>query len=288
MRTREIKTAVNKAIKALPEKVTLTYIDYRDSLDAEQLAKVLGGLEDEVMESFSENNRDSEDDSVSVLLEEALPSLDGNDLQQIKDSDEYDRFREECYDRDDSTPLADLLKNCNRRMVRFYLDGGKDELEMAPDSYRFDEDQCRSEKQKLATMTGLDLLVNDMAFSSLIDNASYGGRVCVLAYVEVADLYKAVNHLLRDNEARVRMTFTDPDVLIYDGMNGSGHDEQVKGDITLEFGFADLGVNGIFRLDEKGAGTGYSWSEDIAGTVNSAFKQDPKIELLPAPAAVTV
>jgi hypothetical protein len=51
--------------------------------------------------------------------------------------------------------------------------------------------------------------------------------------------------------------------------------------VSIEFGHADLDTSGgVMRLDHKGAGTGYSWSDDIAGVVYTCFKADPKIELL--------
>jgi hypothetical protein len=39
-------------------------------------------------------------------------------------------------------------------------------------------------------------------------------------------------------------------------------------------------TDGVLVLDHKEAGTGYSWSDDIAGVVKSAYAATPLMELL--------
>src|ERR1035437_3861887 len=112
------KQILKKAIDALPEKTQLTYIDYRDNLTDEQMAKVLGGETDEVIEAFDFDDYEA----IRELLKEAVP--DEDEREKLKDSDDnFHHFMDACRERDESTPFTDLLGNTRRRMVRFMVPG---------------------------------------------------------------------------------------------------------------------------------------------------------------------
>ena len=273
------KQILKKAIEALPEKTNLTYIDYRDNLDNEQMAKVLGGHSDDIVDAMDFDDYEA----IRELLKEGVPEEE--EREKLIGSDQhFHQFMDECRDRDESTPYADLLKNTRRKMVRFMVPGsdGNFNYEMECDSWRWDAAKTEAEAKKLAGAAKIDFETNRNALIDIVQNATYGGSLCVLGYVESKELADAVEHLLRDEEKhRVRITFTDPQLLILDRMNGSGHDEGVKGTIVFEFGHKDLGTrDGVMQLDHRGAGTGYSWSDDIAAVVYTYYKSDPKIELL--------
>lgn len=56
---------------------------------------------------------------------------------------------------------------------------------------------------------------------------------------------------------RACLRFTDPHLLVYDGLNGSGHDVRVKGEIIFRFGREEL-RDGIMSLDHQHAPGGYT------------------------------
>jgi hypothetical protein len=278
--TKKIKTILEAAIAAIPTTVTLTYIEHDDSLTDQQVASVLGGESDDVLDEISENLMDSQDNGVDSVLEEAVP--DEDDREALKeDFDAFAQFQDVCDDRDDSTPFKELLQHTGRKMVRFHFreNGALVEMEESND---WDEERRTIEAQRLAKASGVDWATNAAAMGSLVEEASYGGKLCILAYVDIGTLGGAVEYLLQNEKGRVRLTFTDPFLLVHDGSNGSGYDRRVKGSVVFEFGKNDLSADryGVLQLDAKGVGLGYSWSDDIAGVVYRASQADPKIELL--------
>lgn len=100
----------------------------------------------------------------------------------------------------------------------------------------------------------MDWATNRDAFIEIVENATYGGRLCVLYYADIQELAKAVEYLVKahhdvpaNDKARVRLTFTDPTLLVRDWINGSGHEHSVKGQVVVEFGYADRSTHHRFR-----------------------------------------
>jgi uncharacterized protein YfiM (DUF2279 family) len=281
-----------RAVATLPDKTELAYVDYRDELDNADLAKLLAGDEQSVFERIAEAYDESRDSGIEYLLGEALNK---RQAARVRDnSDAWLHFSGECLERDESDPLGDLIDNSNRKMIRFKLrpvrggNGGGycgdpayigNGYAMPEDSWSWSDARVTREARKLALAAGIPYAANREPLRDLVNNATYGGLLHVLAYVEFSDVWKAVSWVLRDDGSRARITFTDPTLLLLDSLNGSGFDAEVSGQVVIEFGKSDLGE--VMALDHKGAGTGYSWSDDIAGVSYSAFKADPKIELLP-------
>lgn len=270
---------LEEVIKQLPEKVTLTYVDYRDELNSEDCAKILGGQLDDVALDIDENNDRSY--GYDSVLEDIIP--DAEEREAFKDSDDYPDFMCACDERDDSNVIRELAKNSGNKMVRFRIN--------LPDGNQFYQDgwvHTWEEKQIIQTAKDMAKALrvqykkNADKLVEIVENASYGGYLYVLAYVDFEDLMDAVDHCLQKDSHKVRITFTNPNVLILDRLNGSGHENEIEGKVTIEFSKKDLDTNsGAMQLDEKGAKTGYSWSDDIAGVVKSCYETDIKIEKLP-------
>lgn len=273
----DTKALVAKAIAKLPEKVSLIFIDYDESFTDQQCAAIVGGDKDGTWEGcdFSEG----EDNSVDMYLDDALP--DEEEREALKESDEFEEFRSACYERDESTAYKDLLRNTRRKLVRFYIrTPGGNRIAMEPDSWRWDNKRIEREVKRLAKVTGLDYAANRENFRELVTNATGGGVLCVIAYVEMTDVDKWVEHCLHgDERGRVKLTFTNPQLLIHDHVNGSGHDVKVAGDITIDFGRGALDTtHGVMVLDAKNVGTGYSW-DDTCGLHKPAYQCDPVVTL---------
>jgi hypothetical protein len=259
----DTKTLLAKAIAALPEKTSLVFVDRNDELSDEQCAKIVGGDKDDIIDDFV---FDAQDYGIDYCLEEALP--DEDERQALRDSDEFQSFREECQERDESTPYKDLLRNTGRQLVRFYIRTRKGErVAMEADSWRWDDARVESEAKRLGKFAKLDYTANRDALRELVQNATYGGILCVIAYVDMADVDTWVEHCLHgDERGRVELTFTNPQLLLHDPWNGSGHDVTVSGEIKIKFGKGALEPThyGAMSLDAKGVGTGYSWDETAA------------------------
>ncbi len=266
-----------KAIEKLPAKTNLVYIDYRDELSNKECVLLVGGKKDEILENRDFD--DSESSEIDRLLKDALP--DEDERETFESSDEIDDFRTECRERDESYPLKDLIRNTGRKPVRFYIRSGINRVAFPEDSWRWSEHRTEVEARKVCKAAGLNWDLNCDAMIELVQNASYGGVLCIYAYVEMSMIDKITEHCLRgDERGRVKLTFTNPNLLAHDAWNGSGHDVTVKGDITIRFGRGALEETqyGVMALDARNVGTGYSW-EESCGPYLPAYICDPEVEL---------
>ncbi len=271
----DTKALLARAIESLPKKTDLIYIDRGDELDDKQCALIVGGKSDEVVENF--DFMENEDNAIDYYLEQS--DLDEDEREALKDSDDFDAFVDECRERDESTPLADLIRNTGRKMVRFYIRKDNGDRNAVPYNYRgfLDDDKAESEAKRLCRLCGLNWQENAKSFRELVDNASSGGVLCIIANVEMRDVNKWVEFCHRNPErGRVRLTFTNPNILLHDPINGSGHDVGVKGKVRVRFGLGGLDdTHGAMSLDARNVGTGYSWQE-TAATYNPAYNADPE------------
>lgn len=243
---------ISEAIKSLPEKVELVYVNYDDKLYDDQIKWALDGDMDKVAESMDDWRSENEWYSVNELLKDNLPDEAREHFNEVTSSEEFDRFREECWNRDESTPFEDLARNTPNVQIRYYLDHD------CPDytAYGGEGDGALTEAtRELAEAAGIDHEENEKALRSLLLNASYGGQLCVLHNSDIEDAISVLDG--------GTVTFTDPHLLVYDGFNGSGHEEQVEGTVTVT-----IDDNHPMRHDYGRM----SWSDDIAGVVHSYFE----------------
>lgn len=242
---------VARAIAELPEKVQLVYVDYRDELGAEQVGYLIGGDMDSLWESLWPWEGDARLDGVQYLLHDILGDED-TETVMYADEGAFDTFQEACWDRDTSDVLGDLIRNTPAAMVRYDL--GHD-VDAYP--WTLEDDELDERARDMADAAGVDWETNRDAFRSLAIEAPYGGGLCVLHCTDLDDV-QTVAH-------GGTVTFTDPYLLVYDGLNGSGHCEQVKGTVVVPI------VKGETMRHDAGS---YSWSDDIAGVVHSAHATD--------------
>lgn len=127
------------------------------------------------------------DHGIDCALEEALP--DEEEREALRESEYFDEFRIACEDADKSEPLQDLIRQTGRRMVRFFVRDGDD----------LDFSQALPDKtaRALARAARIDFDRNKCPLRELVQNGRYG-QLCVLAYVEMRDLDRCVEHILRD------------------------------------------------------------------------------------------
>jgi len=247
----KVRYFLDEALTALPEKLDLVYVDYNDRLSDDQVKSLLAGDQESLWDSTSEWESEQQHYHMRHLLFEEC-GLDDDEAQAVFDDDEaWEEFRETCYERDQSDWLDQLVRNTPNVQIRYDLDHEVPDYTMVED--------LAEEAQAIAEAAGIDYETNSIALRSLVANASYGGILCVLHNSDLADVLK-VDNWGRPNGGKV--IFTDPYLLVYDGLNGSGHDEQVCGTIEIEI------KEDTMRHD---AGR-YSWSDDIAGVVHGAYQ----------------
>lgn len=247
---------LDEAIAALPDELELVWVHYDDVLSEKQIGFLLEG-DMALWDSLWEWESTASDYAVRDYLEDAI----GQDRAAIvyDDYEAYDEFRSVCQDRDNSDFLTKIISNTEPIMVRYYMEHDVSSM------WGMEDEEADSEAEAIAEVAGIDYETNKTALEALVANASYGGSLCVLHRSDLDDVAKVING--------GTVVFTDPMLLVYDGYNGSGHMEEVKGEVTVT-----IGPNTITHDAGR-----FSWSDDIAGISHSCA--DAPAKFIPAPVA---
>jgi hypothetical protein len=254
-RERRARALLRQAIADLPDHTYLQEIDVRDSLSDQQVAKLLVGKRDELVEELYDWFLDQGADATNSYLDDVVPDADDREL--LGEFDLLGRLEDEIGRRNQSDPLRELMKHTPDPLLR--VDLGHD----VEPGLSFDgEDALSDAARDLAEAAGIGLVVNRKAIDELLLNASYGGRLKVLVAMDLASLVDALNAGIPQ-----WITFTDPTLLIYDGLNGSGMEAQVRGTVIRPMVASDLCLD---------AGP-YSWSDIVGGISRGNY--DTSVEI---------
>jgi|ERR1035437_202562 hypothetical protein len=243
----------------LDKSYTLSYVDRNDDLSnsLDKVQKAIHGDYEELDEMTFDNwdTQDSEQEALSEL-NDAIQSkfgIDENEAQELIDEHE-DNLKDKIRELDDSDVLKDLLRN-TREQVFFYdtcvevgeYDSFKDKIRIIKKALKI--------KQKDTTF--------DKNLEDLVNNASYGGRLVIYFYDNIApylNLDDKINKITFSGKINV--------ALIHNG-NGSGFD--VSMDYTLSLPF----VKENLFLDKT---VSYSYTYDVCG-MSSDWCESTKIKL---------
>jgi hypothetical protein len=242
-RERRARAILRQAIAGLPDHTYLQETDVRDTLSDQQVAKLLAGKRDELVEEMYDWFLDQAADATNSYLDNILPEPQDRGL--LREFDLLVRLEDEIGRRNRSDPLRELMKHTPDPLLR--VDFGHD----VDPGLSFDgEDALSDAARDLAEAAGIALLPNRKAIDELLLNASYGGRLMVLISMDLASLVDALNAGIPQ-----WIAFTDPTLLVYDGLNGSGMEAQVTGTVIRPLAAKDLCLD-----------TGpYSWSDIVGG-----------------------
>jgi hypothetical protein len=261
-RERRARAILNQAIAGLPNRTYLYETDVRDALGDQQLAKLLAGGWDELVGHVDEWFLDQGADATASYLNEVLPEAANRQL--LCEFDLLVALEDEVRRRNRSDPLRDLLRHTTNPVLRYDLDHDVEAaLSFAGD------DALRDATRDLAAAAGIEVPANRNAIQDLLLNASYGGRLQVLFST---DLEWLVDALAEGGPQRI--SFTDPTLLVYDGLNGSGMEAPVVGTVTRPLRAEDLCLD---------CGP-YSWSDIVGGISRGSY--DTAVEVTPLPVEV--
>jgi len=143
----EIKAIV---MNAIPAKVTLNYVEYDDKLNSEQLTSVNGVLNmklsfndfvDEIYSKLENWLIQSSDISVEQYTKEIEIALENApdmklDAEAVAD-DLNDFIRDMLHDRDDSTPVTDLIRNTGTQPLRVEMHSNWEGLDSGYNLWRY-------------------------------------------------------------------------------------------------------------------------------------------------------
>lgn len=264
------------AMGRLEETYTLDYVAYDDKLTEEQIQRILQGevsdVENEILEQWQEYHH-------QLVDEQYLPQLVPDPVERAALSADSERFWElveAIRDRDDSTLWADLVRNTRQWSILMRYRLGKPDEDMdLPYNLGYPADP--QEKivnrwaRKLARMAGVDFEPNEQAFRQMvIEQSYYGGTLWVVWYGSPGDLIEAVCADTWQRKRRRTITWTNPELVLLDRFNGSGHDESIVGTITKPWDPERCEVDSQPRF-------GYGWDK-VAGVVKTAYKCEWSID----------
>lgn len=274
-------TLYERIVAELPEKVTLGYVEYDDKLDVADVQACLNGdggrndVENRLVDLWFEDRCRHEREAI----EEAISSLEDEDL----DIDDLDHellqdLREALWDRDDFDPFTDLVRHTPDLMFRCPFPT-RDEgdtidtpLQTQAVEWMSTDDEFAAENERLAEATGLPV---DYIRQTMLQVGQWGSEVSLLWYGDVRKVVDAMAEQEFQDVPGHLFTFPagSAHLLIFGRMEGSGYvaDDPIPVEITIPVRL------GWLELDERGAGTGWSYSDDVAGLVRGCFPADPII-----------
>ncbi len=246
------KVSAKDIIDLLDKSYNLVYIDYRDSLD-ESLDKVAEAIRKQewypLDETIDEWMMDAQDYSMDYILKELAKEISNKfeiELPEAKELlEEYeDEIRDEIYNRDNSTPIKDLIRNTSDP-VMFYDTG----VEIY-DGCLADEKEGKEKLKEIKK--ALKIKLSETKWDSQIDMMVRQGDSGRLVIYFLAD----INQMMDLSDKNI-VTFTSPHIAIIDTWNGAGDDCQLSGHkFTIPFNL------GNFFIDKE---IKYSYTYQVCG-----------------------
>lgn len=265
----DVDAAYARALEALPDKVQLVFVDYREELSDEQIQKQFNGeapWDDSDLDEWHSENR------YQGAIETIKEYVDADDIEILRSDtstpiDKFDELRFEVEERDTSDPFADILRHTPHKLMRYAI-GVESSVQ-----WNSSEEEIEENVQAIYTALGLDPVLPAAEMAKAAEairgmlTEGYDGPVYVYWYGDVEPLIKAANNYTGDTEGTVKaqtITWDSPALLVLNGMQGSGMDTAFPWKVTLPFNRDNL------KLDARGIGNGYSW-EEVCGPVPSAY-----------------
>lgn len=238
---------------SLPDRVTLVDPDYRDELSPADVQRCIREGTDEVRETMTDWTGDAEYESIHYYAAESLPPW----IAAMRDDDMVmEAVRETLWDRDESDPVAAMLRHTGSLLMRHRLD-----CEVAPSA---DPDAAAYDVAHALGLDGEGYLANREAILVMLAECEYhGGTLHIIWRGDPAPIVgacDAIRYGQADPPTTIR--WRDPSILVLDRMGGSGMDAKIVGTVTLPFDPA------LVDVDTEGAG--YSWTE-VAGPYEPAY-----------------
>lgn len=279
---------VAEVIAALPDKWEWFYLDRGDSLQDEQVAKLISEGDEGVLaledyfgyDLWSDYRHTQEQEAIDETFKDA----GHEDHRDLISSAQEDEIREALQERDVSDPFGELLRATSDMYFRYLVESvnidtnytatGEDfdeQIAAIAEALSIDLDATRTEMRRGRDgSSSPHTLTNREALTDMLINASYGGSLYVFWHGDVEQMVRAGADFGNETHPRT-ITWTDPNLLVLDMMNGSGFECQISGTVTLPYDRTNV------ALDWRGRGAGYSWNEVTGGLVGSAYDNKPTI-----------
>jgi hypothetical protein len=284
----KMKTKVDIELKdvfdLLDKKYELVYIDRSDNLD-DNLQSVqdavqsrdMSKLDEKVDEWFTDSAWESADYVMTHDLPDAMMDRFDMDRAEAMDFIEDHRYeiQDEIYNRDCSTPIADLLRNTTDPVAFYETDLSLCEPYDAEDVKK----SLRSIKKTLKIPAKNHEY--DAKLRVMIEQAGYGGSLVI--YFSMTDIEGMINLYPGESISDVMIKFTNPMIAIIDTFNGSGDSTDLKGySFSLPYNPELVYLDKCIKYNYTYAVCGMSW--DWCGCTDISFyKTGKKNKIAPKP-----
>lgn len=266
----------------------LIYVHYDDRLTTEQMDSILAGdwaaAEDSVFEAYEEHLESRAGEEARELVDAAYESGTFHCEYDELDFEEQQEAINAIREKDTSDPVRQLLRTTPDQLMRTRLGTPVDRLTdpSAARGSRLDDGGHQARAEAILGLLkdhGADPEAEGVreAVDELVNEGPYdwheGVRLELIFTGNVEDVAAAPSDGGEEVQRR-QLTFTTPEVLLIDTMNGSGHEVNVPAtlikvlDQPAEDG-SGISDDGRVMLDSHAPG--YSW-DDVAGVVHSAYK----------------
>jgi len=245
---------LEKVFDTMDKKYYLTYVDYRDSLD-DSLESIQKCINEQCMDSLYEKTdewfNDQEWDSISEITKELEANLEEEFGEEQVDAFFYEKedwIRDEIYNRNNSTPFDDLLRNTSDPIMFYDLCVDIDEC--GYDSHMV-EDNIRVIKKALGIPQKNKEY--DRQLDIMIQQASYGGRLVIYFRGDIKEMINSSQYNT--------IQFANPMIAVIDTYNGSGDNTDIQGiTVTLPYNPENVFLDKLIK---------YNYTYEVCGMIES-------------------
>lgn len=251
----------NSLLNLLPNKTSLHFVDYNESLEERQesIQEAIhsGSYEpfDDVYDCYHEQEWQYERDYLKELRNKIIELTD-IEKQKVKDFIEKyeDEFVEEIHERSEGDLIQDLLDNTKRIVAHF--DTG---YSMESGSWNWNERQIKAERNRIKKHLKIKTNDYDENLDLMIEQASYGGQLLIYFIIKNPKEF-IIWPDDRDGYAN-SFEFSDIHIGIIDHCQGSGNITYLKNHkVSFEANFENIFLEKCIK---------YNWTYSIAGMVTN-------------------
>jgi hypothetical protein len=265
----------------------LTFVNYDDQLNEDQVAAYLAGDDDTLYDSVSDWISEQSHTTSEEFLREFCQEH-GADYDADFDIDEQMELRDAVYGKDTSDPVGSLVRNTPDQLMRAPLVSGAGSL-LRPDEDgnwpdgvdpRFDSghhnwDAIHAPRVRALeeALRGHGVVITPevtKAVEEIVDNGPSNWHEAVdldvITYASIEELQTLPTDGTTIAKGR-KLTFDGAEVVLIDRMNGSGYSARIPGALTTTI-TADRPA---FLDSPSKSDRGYGW-DDVAGVHKPAFR----------------
>ena len=259
MAEEKTKVTLEQITELLPEKTSLVYVDYRDSLDEHTdliqkcvHANNFDALYEKEDEWYGESAYQSIKDYTKQLRKDLRAKYDLSKSEAKELIEEYeDAIKDVIYSRCNDDTIKDLLRNTSGPISHYDT-----AYEVESGSWQWSEAEVRLERIKIKNLLSIKKSDYDAGIDMMIRQASYGGNLLVFFKMDVEDFIR------NEQDPEIKsIKFKNAHIGIIDHCNGSGDCMEIP---NHEFVLPYNQKNVFLEESIK-----YNWTYSIAGMVRN-------------------